>query len=120
MNKKSFTRENPRHKTDFFVNKVIDDELHLARVRDISASGVFLYKLNEPQREADEVGIEIMLPGSDEVIWAAGKIVRAEERSGLSGTALNFTRISERHRLMISEFVERQRGKSINEYLTQL
>ncbi len=108
---KSLTRESPRYRTDFYVNKVIDDELHMARVRDISSGGIFLYKLLEPEADNDEMALEMVLPGSNEVIWATGKMVREQEHNGVQGTAFRFTRISEEHRQMITDYVEQGRGQ---------
>lgn len=108
---KSKVRLNPRQRADFYVNKVIDDELHMARVRDISAGGCFLYKLLEPETTEDELALEMVLPGSNEIIWAAGEVVRQQEQNGVEGNAIKFTRISEQHRKLISDYVETARGQ---------
>ena len=69
---------------DLYINKIIGDEPHLARVRDLSVGGVYLYKLLEPEMaDGTRVGLELMLPGHSEVIWALGEVVR-EEGAALS------------------------------------
>lgn len=100
-------RLHPRAHLDVFVNKIIGDEPHLARVRDISPSGVFLYKLLEPEvAENQPVGLEIMLPNSLEIIWAVAKPARRETDDRAEGIAYQFTRISERDKQTIREYVE--------------
>ncbi len=91
---------------DLYVNKIIGDEPHLARVRDISAGGVFLYKLLEPEVEASQIGLEIMLPNSDDVIWAVGEVVREEEHKSTEGVAVRFVRIAEQDREKIRTYVD--------------
>ena len=99
-------RRQPRADLDVYVNKIIGDEPHLARVRDISASGVYLYKLLEPNlRDGQHVGLEIKLPTSDEVIWAVARVVREEQDALVDGVALTFTRISESDRELIRDYI---------------
>ena len=73
-------RKHERATLDLYINKIVGDEPRLVRTRDISESGMFLYKLLEPEVESDFVGLEMKLPNSQEVIWAVGKIVREEKR----------------------------------------
>lgn len=112
-----FARKFPRQKSDFYINKIMDDELHMTRVRDLSATGLFLYKLLEPERLSQEIGLEMVLPGQREVIWAAGKVVREETRDGVRGVAVQFTRISEEHRRQIADWVEHNRGRYLADRL---
>jgi len=100
-------RRHDRAGLDVFVNKIIGDEPHLARVRDISQSGVYLYKLLEPQYvEGQHVGLEIMLPSSLDVIWAVGEVVREESDALAEGVAIRFTRIAESDRQLIRDYVD--------------
>lgn len=103
----SATRRAARADLDLYVNKIIGDEPHLARVRDISADGLYLYRLIEPQTGTrGNVGLELMLPNSDEVIWAVGEIVRYEDGQNSDGVGIRFLRIAERDRRLIEEYVE--------------
>lgn len=100
-------RRMPRAGLDVYVNKIIGDEPHLARVRDISTGGVYLYKLLEPDmQDGQHVGLEIKLPTSDEVIWAVARVVREEQAPLADGVALAFTRISEADRELIREYID--------------
>ena len=100
-----------RARLDLYLNRIIGDEPYLARARDISVGGIYLFKLIEPHMApTDEVGLELKLPDSDEIIWATGQVVREEERHGTPGIALRFVRLAEQHRRLIHDYVEIQRG----------
>ena len=106
MQKRKASRRHQRADLNVYVNKIIGDEPHLARVRDISTGGVYLYKLLEPFAESNgQVGLEIQLPTSKEIIWAVGKVVREEECNLAEGCALQFTRIAESDRELIRDYV---------------
>lgn len=105
-------RRHERTKLDLYVNKIVGDEPFLSRLRDISAGGVYLYKLLEPNHGLNEIGLEIQLPDSSEVIWAVGEIVRSDDaRESEEGTAIRFKRIAETDRDTIRRYVERQRQR---------
>ena len=57
-------RRHERADVDVFVNKIIGDEPHMARARDISAGGLYMYRLLEPMVSGNtRIGLELMLPG---------------------------------------------------------
>ena len=104
-------RQSNRADLDLYINKIIGDEPHLARVRDISADGVFLYKLPEPDlADGTTVGLELMLPESDDIIWALGEVVREENVANIDGVAIRFIRIAEHDRQLIGQFVENRKA----------
>lgn len=104
---KPSTRRHRRADLDVYVNKIIGDEPHLARVRDISEGGLYMYKLLEPAvADENHVGLEIMLPHTRQVIWAVARVVRNDETELAHGAALEFTRISESDRETIRRYVE--------------
>lgn len=106
-------RRHRRAPLDLYINKIVGDEPHMARVRDISASGVYLYKLLEPERLPRRIGLELQLPDSDEseVIWAVGEVVREDpEVVDTDGIAVHFVRIAESDRQRIVEFVDEHRN----------
>jgi hypothetical protein len=100
-------RKQERARLDVYVNKIVGDEPHLARVRDISTSGVFMYKLLEPEVACADgsVALELKLPGMDDIIWALGEVVRAEENRGVEGVAVRFTRLADADRRLIQSYV---------------
>ena len=103
---RNVNRSFDRAPLDLYVNKIVGDEPHLMRTRDISASGMYVYKLLEPDlRDNAHVGIEMKLPNSDEVIWAVGKVVREDASADSEGLAINFVRIAESDRKLIEDYV---------------
>ena len=95
-----------------YVNKIIGNEPHLSMMRNISAGGLYLEKLLEPQdQEANHVGLEFQLPGSSRVIWAVGSILRDDQASqDDEGTAIQFLRLSAQDKEYIRQYVE-QKGE---------
>jgi hypothetical protein len=107
------TRLNFRASLDLYMNKIVGDEPVMVRTRDISESGLFMYKLLEPEAPADFVGLEMQLPNSEDVIWAVGQIVRQERRPDGEGFAVRFVRLAARDRELIASYVAaNDRGSS--------
>lgn len=99
-------RTHDRAAVDVYMNKIVGDEPRLVRTRDISETGLFMYKLLEPEASGVEVvGLEMKLPNSEDVIWAVGHIVRAEKRDDGDGFAVRFVRMAEADRKIIADFV---------------
>ncbi len=101
-------RKHQRVPLDIYLNKYVAGVPYMARTSDISKEGVALANLIEPDLAGKRVGLQFQLPGSEEVIYAEGEIVRewaeiSEEKSGV-----RFTLLTERHRRMIEQFVDRQ------------
>ena len=71
--------------------------------------GVSLAHLIEPDLNGRRVGLQFQLPGSEEVIYAEGEVVR--EWASLSqkreGSGVKFTLLTERHRRLIEQYVSR-------------
>jgi len=78
----------------------------MARTSDISSEGVSLAQLIEPQHQGRKVGLQFQLPGSAELIYAEGEVVREWAGSKAAGSGVRFTLLSARHRRMIDAFVE--------------
>ncbi len=103
-------RKNARVPLDIYLNKYMGGVPYMARTADISPDGVGLARLIEPQHHGKRVGLQFQLPGSEEVIYAEGEVVREwveasprpHERSGV-----RFTLLTARHRRMIDDYVTR-------------
>ncbi|MCP3166480.1 MULTISPECIES: PilZ domain-containing protein [Myxococcus] len=104
-------RKAKRAPLDIYLNKYMGGVPYMSRAADISPEGVSLARLIEPQHEAKRVGLQFQLPGSEEIIYAEGEVVREwvelstakkGERSGVK-----FTLLTERHRKMIDAYVDR-------------
>jgi c-di-GMP-binding flagellar brake protein YcgR len=79
----------------------------MARASDISRDGVGLAHLIEPEMAGSRVGLQFQLPGSEEIIYAEGEVVRewADLDHAEEGSGVRFTLLTERHRRMIDQFV---------------
>lgn len=103
-------RKNARVPLDIYLNKYMGGVPYMARAADISQEGVSLARLLEPEKDARRVGLQFQLPGSEEVIYAEGEVVREwveaspreQERSGV-----RFTLLTQRHRQLIDDYVTR-------------
>jgi hypothetical protein len=104
-------RKTARVPLDIYLNKYLAGVPYMARTSDISQEGLSLARLIEPENEARKVGLQFQLPGSDEVIYAEGEVVReweaATRRSKQQRSGVRFTLLTERHRRMIDDYVER-------------
>lgn len=99
-------RESRRASLDIYLNKYVGGVPYLTRTTDISPQGIRLATLIEPAHDARKVGLQFQLPGSSEVIYAEGEIVREWERgASCEGSSIRFTLLTERHRKQIANFV---------------
>ena len=69
-------RRTGRAQIDILLNKYVGGVPYTARARDISPGGVRLARLLEPEHAGKRVGLQFQLPGSSEVIYAEGEVVR--------------------------------------------
>lgn len=100
-------RRSRRAPLDVYLNKIVEEGSHLGRAEDISPDGIRVSKLLEPALKGREVGVELKLPGFDEVIWATGEVVRDGPSQGI-----RFTRMAEHYRRMIEVYVSRAAGNA--------
>lgn len=102
-------RKNSRVALDIYLNKYVAGVPYMARASDISREGVGLSHLIEPQMAGKRVGLQFQLPGSEEVIYAEGEVVRewADLDHEEEGSGVRFTLLTERHRRLIDQFVSR-------------
>ena len=92
-------RRTGRAQIDILLNKYVGGVPYTARARDISPGGVRLSRLLEPEHAGRRVGLQFQLPGSDEVIYAEGEVVREWiEAENAQADGVRFTLLTERHR----------------------
>jgi c-di-GMP-binding flagellar brake protein YcgR len=93
---------------DIYLNKFVAGVPYMTRTSDISSEGLGLVKLLEPQQEGKRVGLQFQLPGSEEVIYAEGEVVREwlDDKQHEEGSGVRFTNMTERHRRLVEKFVE--------------
>jgi hypothetical protein len=101
-------RKTERAPLDIFLNKYVAGVPYMARASDISSEGVGLARLIEPAHAGKRVGLQFQLPGSDEVIYAEGEVVREWLQNGArEKNGVRFTLLTERHRRMIRDYCTR-------------
>ena len=104
-------RKAKRAPIDMYLNKYMGGVPYLTRASDISHEGLSLAQLIEPEHHARRVGLQFQLPGSEEVIYAEGEVVRewveASPRQNNERSGVRFTLLTERHRRMIDDYVTR-------------
>ncbi|MBJ6762602.1 PilZ domain-containing protein [Myxococcaceae bacterium JPH2] len=101
-------RKSKRAPLDIYLNKYMGGVPYMARAADISQEGVSLSRLLEPQHHARRVGLQFQLPGSEEIIYAEGEVVRdwLETPRKADRSGVRFTLLTERHRRMIDDYVD--------------
>lgn len=103
-------RRHERTPLDLYLNKIVEDEPYMARMRDISPDGLYLCRLLEPDHaNEDHIGLEFMLPDSERVIWAVGRVVRrSAEVEEAEGVGVEFVRIAQEDRDLIQAYIDGQ------------
>jgi hypothetical protein len=100
-------RKANRAPMDVYLNKYVEGVPYMARASEISPDGVSLANLIEPRHDDKRVGLQFQLPGSGEVIYAEGEVVRQWNQANRERSVVRFTLIADRHRKLIDAFVER-------------
>ncbi|MBI3182240.1 MAG: PilZ domain-containing protein [Myxococcales bacterium] len=98
-------RKSGRVALDIYLNKYVAGVPYMARTSDISPEGLNLAHLIEPQVPGKRVGLQFQLPGSEEIIYAEGEIVREWIGGGAEGSGIRFTLLTERHRRLIDQYI---------------
>ncbi|MGI5865408.1 MAG: PilZ domain-containing protein [Myxococcales bacterium] len=106
-------RQSPRAPLDVYLNKFIKGVPFMVRARDISTEGIYLTQLIEPESGDDRVGIQFSLPGSKEVIYAEGRIVRESDDGRGAGHGIRFTLLTDHHRRLIERYVKQHEPGSL-------
>jgi len=107
MESRSFeNRVEPRRELDVYMNKFMGEEPYMVRTADISTTGIYLHKLIEPDlAEGTTVSLEFRLPGSREVIWARGAVMREAQYWGAKGVGIWFTILPRHYRRLIEKYI---------------
>jgi len=101
-------RRRARAPLDVYLNKYVGGVPYMARCKDISRDGLQLAHLIEPSLGAKKIGLQFQLPGSEEVIYAEGEVVREWVGSDAAdGSGVKFTLMTRRHQELIEQYVSR-------------
>jgi hypothetical protein len=97
---------------DIYLNKFLDGVPYLARSKDISLEGIYLTRLIEPRFRGRRVGLQFQLPGTNEVVYAEGEIMRDADKIAAHGLGIRFTLLTERHRKLIERYISTHRDSA--------
>jgi hypothetical protein len=103
-------RADRRLRLQLHLNQYIKDREFRALAVDISESGLAIHKLTEPVvPHAQVVGLELELPGTNELIWAA-----AEPRFDAVGrdfhvSGLRFRAMARKHERLLRDYLRERR-----------
>ncbi|MHB1843969.1 MAG: PilZ domain-containing protein [Deltaproteobacteria bacterium] len=100
-------RHSPRAPLNIYLNKFLGDSPFMCRAVDVSEEAIYLSRLLEPRFRGREVSLEFALPGTGEILWARGQIVRDGQRRTGEGSAIRFTVLPEAYRRLIQAYVDR-------------
>src|SRR5262245_34704831 len=96
-------RRDRRIPIDIFVNKYIDGEPHVCRAVNISAGGMLLYKVFEPNFPHSEVSLEFQLPGAHHILRIDG--ITLAEHPWARAHGVRFTRMADEDRTWLQGFL---------------
>ena len=103
MSQSGSDRRQRRVGVDILINKYIDGEPHVCRAVNVSAGGMLLYKVFEPDVDQEEVSLEFQLPGSQRVLRCDG--VTLAEHKWARAHGVRFTRIASEDRALLDQFL---------------
>lgn len=97
----------------FYVNEIIEERLRSSFATNLSASGLFLERTFESDRETPsrevhrgDVQLEIPLPGTTESLWVRGEVVYDSCGSVFHGRAVRFVAMARAHRQFLRGWLE--------------
>jgi len=103
-------RSDKRLRLQLYVNEYIKDRPYRALAFDISESGLALQKLTEPVvPHAPVVGLELELPGTSELIWAAAEPRFDSVGSDFHVSGLRFRAMANKHQRLLRDYVRERR-----------
>jgi c-di-GMP-binding flagellar brake protein YcgR len=98
-------RCNRRAPIDVLANRFHEGYPYLCRATDISAEGMRLCRFNEPLGGIPFCGLQFQLPGSTDIISAAGQVVF--EDVGSRAIGVRFTHLSKTAEAAIASYLHR-------------
>src|SRR5260370_28187159 len=108
--------EGPNRRTDgrlrlqLYLNEYIKDREYRALATDISESGLSIQKLTERVvPHAAVVGVELELPGTSELIWAAAEPRFDAIGSDFHVSGLRFRGMARKHQRLLRDYVRERR-----------
>lgn len=92
-----------RAHVDVLANRFLGGYPYLCQVKDLSRSGLRLHRLHEPERNFRFVGLQFLVPGTEQIITASAEVVFDD--AGTGDVGLRFTQLSAASAEAIDRFV---------------
>jgi len=90
----------------FYMQQLVDDEVHHCFTTNLSATGAFLERRSVPlRRRRSVVQLELPLPGTSDSLWAKGDVIYDCFDGLFHGSAVHFTGMARPHRRMLREWI---------------
>ncbi len=102
---------------EMFLNEYVEDRLHRCVTANVSETGLYLHGLLSNERKRRNVQLEFELPGTGEVIWAAGQVAYKQVDPYFHGTGVRLTGITGVHARLMRDYVREKRKEQLNELL---
>jgi c-di-GMP-binding flagellar brake protein YcgR len=107
-------RADPRFRVQMFLNQYVRDRAYRALAFDISETGLAIQKLTEPiVRSARVVNLELQLPGTREIIWAAAESRFDEVGADFHISGLAFSAMAGKHERLIRDYVRERQARLV-------
>jgi c-di-GMP-binding flagellar brake protein YcgR len=103
-------RSDGRLRLQLYLNQYIKDRPYRALALDISEAGLAVHKLTEPiVPHARIVGLELELPGTSEVIWAAAESRFDTVNEDFHVSGLRFYAMARKHQRLLRDYLRERR-----------
>jgi hypothetical protein len=103
-------RADKRLRLQLYLNEYVKDREYRALATDISESGLSIQKLTEPVvPHASVVGLELELPGTNELIWAAAEPRFDAVSADFHVSGLRFRGMAGKHQRLLRDYVRERR-----------
>lgn len=99
-------RNSTRFPVGFYIEQIIQDDLHRSFTTDISPIGLYMERVASPlDRRSNVVQLEIPLPHTSDAIWAKGEVIYDRFDALFHGTAVRFTGMARNHQRLLREWL---------------
>ena len=101
-----------RVRVELFLNQYIRDRRFRVLAMDLSPTGLRVQKLVERRIPLSRiVGLELALPGSDEIIWASAEPRFDAVDDDFQVSGLTFVHMAQKHERLLHDFLRRKQAR---------
>jgi hypothetical protein len=101
----------PRVRLQSALNQYVCDDPFPALAVDVSENGLALNMSAAPARYPHVVGLELLLPGTGEIIWASAEPRFHTTGNGIHQSGLQFVAMARKHERLIRDYVRERRER---------